>query len=66
MQLDMVNYIVGTIFLAEVPTGVIADRIGRKWSVVTALLLQTLGEVEKHSMFAMVLALYTNLYDSGG
>lgn len=39
------SIIVGTVFLAEVPTGVIADRIGRKWSVVTALLLQTLGEV---------------------
>ncbi len=37
--------IVGTIFLAEVPTGVIADKIGRKWSIVTALFLQTLGEV---------------------
>lgn len=39
------SIIVGTIFLAEVPTGIIADRIGRKWSVVTALFLQTLGEV---------------------
>ena len=39
------SIIVGTIFLAEVPTGVIADKIGRKWSIVTALLLQTLGEI---------------------
>ena len=38
------SIIVATIFLAEVPTGVLADKIGRKWSVVTALLLQTLGE----------------------
>ena len=38
------SIIVGTIFLAEVPTGVIADKIGRKWSIVTALFLQTLGE----------------------
>ena len=38
------SIIVGTIFLAEVPTGILADKIGRKWSVVTALLLQTLGE----------------------
>ncbi len=37
--------IVATIFLTEVPTGVIADRIGRKRSVVVALLLQTVGEV---------------------
>lgn len=39
------SIIVGTIFLAEVPTGVLADKIGRKWSIVTALMLQTLGEV---------------------
>ncbi|OGG08885.1 hypothetical protein A2154_04620 [Candidatus Gottesmanbacteria bacterium RBG_16_43_7] len=38
------SIIVGTIFLAEVPTGILADKIGRKWSVVIALLLQTLGE----------------------
>jgi len=38
------SIIVGTIFLAEVPTGVIADKIGRKWSVVIALFLQALGE----------------------
>lgn len=38
------SIIVGTIFLAEVPTGVLADKIGRKWSVVIALLLQTIGE----------------------
>lgn len=38
------SIIVGTIFIAEVPTGVLADKIGRKWSIVIALLLQTLGE----------------------
>jgi len=38
------SIIVGTIFLAEVPTGILADKIGRKWSVVTALFLQTIGE----------------------
>ena len=37
--------IIGTIFLAEVPTGVIADRIGRKWSVVLAMAFQLAGEV---------------------
>lgn len=41
---SMWSIIVGTIFLAEVPTGILADKIGRKWSVVIALLLQTLGE----------------------
>ena len=34
-----------TIFLAEVPTGIIADRVGRKWSVVIGLLLRALGEL---------------------
>ena len=38
------SIIVLTIFLTEVPTGVIADRIGRKRSVVVALFLQFLGE----------------------
>lgn len=41
----MWSIIVGTIFLAEVPAGIFADKFGRKRSVVTALLLQTLGEV---------------------
>ena len=41
---SITSVIIITIFLAEVPTGVIADRIGRKWSVVVALLLQTAGE----------------------
>ena len=36
--------ITGAIFLFEVPTGIVADRIGRKRSVVIALLLQALGE----------------------
>lgn len=33
-----------TIAIAEVPTGVLADKIGRKWSVSIALLLQAIGE----------------------
>lgn len=37
--------ITGTIFLSEVPTGVIADKIGRKVSVIIALVLQLLGEI---------------------
>jgi MFS family permease len=39
------SIIVITIFLTEVPTGVIADRIGRKRSIVMALFLQFLGEL---------------------
>jgi MFS family permease len=37
--------IVGTMFLTEVPTGIIADRLGRKRSINVALALQVLGEV---------------------
>jgi MFS family permease len=37
--------IVGTMFLTEIPTGVIADRIGRKRAINVALGLQLLGEV---------------------
>ncbi|MBZ0301983.1 MAG: MFS transporter [Anaerolineae bacterium] len=33
------------VFVAEVPTGVIADRIGRKWSVVIGMLLHATGEL---------------------
>lgn len=39
------SLIVATMFLAEIPTGILADRIGHKWAVVLALALQTLGEV---------------------
>ena len=37
--------IVGTMFLTEVPAGIIADRLGRKRSINVALALQVLGEV---------------------
>ena len=36
--------IVGVQALAEVPTGMIADKIGRKYSIIIALALQFLGE----------------------
>lgn len=36
--------ITGTIFLAEVPTGLIADKIGRKLSIIIALTFQLFGE----------------------
>jgi MFS family permease len=38
------SIIVMTVFLFEVPTGVLADRLGRKRSIVVALFLQFLGE----------------------
>ena len=50
--------IVGTMFLAEVPTGVLADRMGRKRSIVVALGLQLLGELififaDRYWLFAL-------------
>jgi DHA1 family quinolone resistance protein-like MFS transporter len=33
-----------SVFLAEVPTGILADRIGRKWSVILGLLFHATGE----------------------
>lgn len=37
--------ITGTIFLAEIPTGLIADKIGRKFSIIISLALQLIGEI---------------------
>ncbi|MDP3983062.1 MAG: MFS transporter [bacterium] len=37
--------ITATIFLAEVPTGIIADKIGRRSSIIIALILQLFGEI---------------------
>ena len=42
VQISLIESImIGTIFLTEVPTGMLADRVGRKWSIVasTALLM---------------------------
>jgi len=41
---SITSVILATIFIAEIPTGVIADKIGYKWSVVVAFMLQALGE----------------------
>ena len=37
--------ITGTIFLSEIPTGLIADKIGRKFSIIISLSLQLIGEI---------------------
>lgn len=37
--------IVATLFVAEVPTGLLADRLGRARAVQLALALQVLGEL---------------------
>ncbi len=50
--------IVGIMFFAEVPTGLIADKIGRKNSIIMALALQLLGEILyifAHSYLAFII-----------
>lgn len=40
IQISLIeSLVIGTIFLMEVPTGVLADRIGRKWSIFFSTLL---------------------------
>ncbi len=38
------SIVIATIFVMEMPTGVIADRIGRKWSITAALFLMMSAE----------------------
>lgn len=38
------SLVIAMVFLMEVPTGVIADRIGRKWSLIASTLLLMCGE----------------------
>jgi MFS family permease len=51
--------IVGVMAIAEVPTGILADKIGRKASIIIALFLQLIGEViyifaDNYLLFAFV------------
>ncbi len=39
------SLLVGAQFLLEVPTGIVADRFGRRWSFRLALVAQLLGEI---------------------
>lgn len=39
------SVVIATLFLAEVPTGVLADRVGRKGSIVLSTLFLVLGEL---------------------
>lgn len=41
---SITSIIIFTVFIGEVPAGVVADRIGRKWSIVIAMAMQALGE----------------------
>jgi MFS family permease len=46
LQINALDGIIfGVMSLAEVPTGIIADRIGRKFSIIMSLFLQLIGEV---------------------
>lgn len=38
------SVVIGTLFLMEVPTGVVADRIGRKWSIAASTALLMIAE----------------------
>lgn len=45
VQISLIESIlIGTIFLMEVPTGVLADRVGRKWSIFCSTLLLMCAE----------------------
>lgn len=45
VQISLIESIlIGTIFLLEVPTGVLADRIGRKWSIFCSTFLLMCAE----------------------
>ena len=38
------SILIGTIFLMEAPTGVLADRVGRKWSIICSTFLLMCAE----------------------
>ena len=45
VQISLIESIlIGTIFLTEVPTGLLADRVGRKWSIFASTVLLMAGE----------------------
>ena len=45
MQISLIeSLVIGTIFLMEVPTGLLADRVGRKWSIFCSTLLLMAAE----------------------
>ena len=45
VQISLIESIlIGTIFLMEVPTGVLADRLGRKWSIICSTFLLMFAE----------------------
>jgi MFS family permease len=59
------SVVIATLFLAEVPTGVLADRVGRKGSVVLSTFFLMIGELifffSTHYSQYLVLAVFTGL-----
>src|SRR5690349_866515 len=59
------SVVIATVFIAEVPTGVLADRVGRKGSVLLSTLLLMTGELifafSSHYAQYLVLAVFTGL-----
>lgn len=59
------SVVIATLFLAEVPTGVLADRVGRKGSVLASTVLLMLGELifafSTHYSQYLILAVFTGL-----
>ena len=44
VQISLIeSVVIGTIFLMEAPTGVLADRLGRKWSIAGGFAVQLAG-----------------------
>ena len=44
-QISMIeSVVIGTVFVMEIPTGILADRLGRKWSIVLSTLLMMSAE----------------------
>lgn len=45
VQISLIeSVVIGTIFLMEIPTGILADRVGRKWSIFFSTLLLMCAE----------------------
>lgn len=57
LQISMIeSVVIASVFLMEVPTGVLADRFGRKWSIVISTALLMCGELM--FLFARDFSLY--------
>jgi MFS family permease len=52
------SVVVASTFLTEVPTGVLADLVGRKWSVIVSVFLLMCGELQSYPAY-LVVAFFT-------